>query len=189
MNFILNVLIQGFAYSSLAMGIALTYKILNVADLTVDGSFPLGAVVGAMCITYDLPVSVALVLGFIAGGVAGLVTGWLTVRLKIQPLLSGILTMSGLYTINLLLGGDRSNIPVFQSKTLFTVPNGLPQALTQVYPLVVLILLVGFVKIALDWFLKTKLGYMLRVTGDNPRLVVALGEDLGPLCVASIASP
>lgn len=179
MNFILDVLIQGLAYSLLAMGIALTYKILNIADLTVDGSFPLGAVVGAMCLTYNLPVLIALGLAFIAGGTAGMVTGWLSVKLRIQPLLSGILTMSGLYTINLFIGGDRSNIPVFQSTTLFTVPNWLPQSMTRVYPLIVLILLVSLVKIALDWFLKTKLGYMLRVAGDNPKLVIALGEDLG----------
>lgn len=179
MNFIVDILIQGLAYSLLAMGIALTYKILNVADLTVDGSFPLGAVVGAVCLTYNLPVLVALGLAFVAGGAAGMITGWLSVKLKIQPLLSGILTMSGLYTINLLVGGDRSNIPVFQSTTIFTLPSFFPQSLSRWYPLLVLLVLVMAVKLALDWFLKTKLGYMLRVAGDNPKLVISLGEDLG----------
>lgn len=187
MNFLLEVIIQGLAYSLLAMGIALTYKILNVADLTVDGSFPLGAVVGAMCLTYNLPVLVALGLALLAGGAAGMMTGWLTVKLKIQPLLSGILTMSGLYTINLLVGGDRANIPVFQAKTIFTVPTWLPQSLVALYPLFVLIIIVGLVKVALDWFLKTKRGYMLRVAGDNPRLVVALGEDLGKYTYIGLA--
>lgn len=179
MNFLLGVLVQGLAYSFLAIGISLTYKILNTADLTVDGSFPLGAVVGAVCLVSGFPIPLALVLAFISGAVAGLVTSWLHVRLKIQPLLSGILTMSGLYTINLLVGGNRSNIPVFQSNTLFTLPSWFPTEFSRFYPLLILIILVMVAKLSVDWFLSTKRGYMLRVAGDNPQLVISLGEDLG----------
>lgn len=179
MNFLLGVLIQGLAYSFLAIGISLTYKILNTADLTVDGSFPLGAVVGAVCLISGIPIPVALVLAFIAGALAGLITSWLHVKLKIQPLLSGILTMSGLYTINLLVGGNRSNIPVFQSSTLFTLPSWFPVEFSRFYPLLILVILVMIAKLSVDWFLRTKRGYMLRVAGDNPQLVISLGEDLG----------
>ena len=146
MNFLLGVLIQGLAYSFLAIGISLTYKILNTADLTVDGSFPLGAVVGAVCLISGIPIPIALVLAFIAGALAGLITSWLHVKLKIQPLLSGILTMSGLYTINLLVGGNRSNIPVFQSSTLFTLPSWFPVEFSRFYPLLILSILVMIAK-------------------------------------------
>ena len=179
MNFMLNVLIQGLAYSFLTMGILLTFKVLRSADLTVDGSFPLGAVIGAVALVNRVPIVVALILASIAGAIAGLITGWLSVKLKIQPLLSGILTMSGLYTINLLIGNNRSNIPVFQHDTIFTLPPWVAPTLSRVYPLFVLIFLVLITKLAIEWFLKTKMGYMLKVAGDNPQLVISLGEDLG----------
>ncbi len=179
MNFFLDIAIQGLAYSFLAMGISLTFKVLRSADLTVDGSFPLGAVVGAVALANNLPIPLALLFAFVAGSLAGLVTGWLMVKLKIQPLLSGILTMSGLYTINLLIGSNRSNIPVFQFNTIFTQPAWVSSSLSRVYPLFVLVVLVVLTKVAIEWFLKTKRGYMLKVAGDNPQLVVSLGEDLG----------
>lgn len=178
MNFIVDVLILGLAYSILSMGISLTFKVLNVADLTVDGSFPLGSVVAAIAIINGLPVIVALALALIAGVIAGLVTGWLHVKLNIQTLLSGILTMSGLYTINLLIASDRANIALFNEKMLFSLPAWFPSAYSRYYPLLVLIILVGLIKYAIEWFLKTKRGYMLKVAGDNPQLVISLGEDL-----------
>ncbi|NLA78746.1 MAG: ABC transporter permease [Erysipelothrix sp.] len=178
MNFIVDILITGLAYSILAMGISITFKVLNVADLTVDGSFPLGSVVAAVAIINGMPVIVALGLALIAGTLAGLVTGWLHVKLNIQTLLSGILTMSGLYTINLLIGDDRANIALFNEKMLFSVPTWFPKAYTSYYPLIVLIILVGLIQLAIEWFLKTKRGYMLKVAGDNPQLVISLGEDL-----------
>lgn len=179
MNFMLDVLIQGLAYSFLAMGISLTFKVLRSADLTVDGSFPLGAVIGAVALVSNVPIIIALLLALLAGSMAGLITGWLSVKLKIQPLLSGILTMSGLYTINLLIGGNQSNIPVFQYDTIFTLPTWISPTISRVYPLLVLVVLVTLVKLAIEGFLKTKRGYMLKVAGDNPQLVISLGEDLG----------
>lgn len=178
MNFIVDVLILGLTYSILSMGISLTFKVLNVADLTVDGSFPLGSVVAAIAIINGLPVVVALALALGAGVLAGLVTGWLHVKLNIQTLLSGILTMSGLYTINLLIGNDRANIALFNEKMLFSLPTWFPSAYSRYYPLLVLIILVGLIKYTIEWFLKTKRGYMLKVAGDNPQLVISLGEDL-----------
>lgn len=179
MNFILDVIIQGLLYSVLAMGVALTFKVLKSADLTVEGSFPLGAVVGAVSMTQGTPIPIALLLAFLAGWVAGLITSWLHNHLKIQPLLSGILTMSGLYTINLMIAGNRSNLPLFQVNTLFTLPSWLSNTQTRTYHLIILSILVLAVKLALDWFLKTNKGMMLTVAGDNPLLVVGLGENLG----------
>lgn len=179
MIFILDVIIQGLLYSVLAMGVSLTFKVLKSADLTVEGSFPLGAVVGAVSMTQGTPIPIALFLAFLAGWVAGLITSWLHIYLKIQPLLSGILTMSGLYTINLMIAGNRSNLPLFQVNTLFTLPAWLPNTQTRTYHLIILSVLVLSVKLALDWFLKTNKGMMLTVAGDNPLLVVGLGENLG----------
>lgn len=179
MNFILDVIIQGLLYSVLAMGVALTFKVLRSADLTVEGSFPLGAVVGAMALIEGFPIPLVLLLAFMAGWLAGIVTSWLQLHLKIQPLLSGILTMSGLYTINLVIAQNRSNIPLFQTTTLFTRPAWISIDQTRFYHLGLLFVIVFVLKSLIDWFLTTKKGMMLSVAGDNPLLVVGLGENLG----------
>jgi len=179
MIFVLDVIIQGLLYSVLAMGVALTFKVLKSADLTVEGSFPLGAVVGAMTLTLNLPIGAALILAFFAGGLAGAVTTLLQRSLKIPSLLSGILTMSGLYTINLMIAQNQSNIPLFQITTLFTRPSWIRVEQTRFLHLGLLMLIVGIIKIFLDWFLTTKKGMMLSVAGDNPLLVIGLGENLG----------
>jgi putative ABC transport system permease protein len=179
MNFILDVIIQGLLYSVLAMGVALTFKVLKSADLTVEGSFPLGAVVGAMTLTLDLPIGVALFFAFACGWLAGSVTTLLQRSLKIPSLLSGILTMSGLYTINLMIAQNKSNIPLFQTSTLFTRPAWVSVAQTRFFHLGILLVIVLIIKLLLDWFLTTKKGMMLSVAGDNPLLVIGLGENLG----------
>ena len=179
MNFVLDVLIQGLLYSVLAMGVALTFKVLRSADLSVEGSFPLGAVIAAMAITMEIPIPVVLLVAFIAGWFAGTITSWLQLHLKIQPLLSGILTMSGLYTINLFLAQNRSNIPLFQFSTLFTRPSWVSVEQTRFYHIGLLLIIVSIIKVLIDWFLTTKKGMMLSVAGDNPLLVVSLGENLG----------
>jgi putative tryptophan/tyrosine transport system permease protein len=178
MNFILDVIIQGLLYSVLAMGVALTFKVLKSADLTVEGSFPLGAVVGAMTLTLNLPIAISLVLAFIGGWLAGSVTTLLQRSLKIPSLLSGILTMSGLYTINLFIAQNNSNIPLFQITTLFTRPSWVSVAQTRFFHLGLLLGIVLIIKLFLDWFLTTKKGMMLSVAGDNPLLVTSLGENL-----------
>jgi putative ABC transport system permease protein len=179
MNFLLDVSIQGLLYSVLTMGVAVTFKVLKTADLTVDGSFPLGAVVATMSLLQGVPIVGALLLAFGAGWLAGAFTSRLQRLLNIQPLLSGILTMSALYTINLFIAQNRSNLPLFQIATLFTRPNWVSVAWTRGYHLGILVLLVLAIKLSLDWFLSTKKGLMLRVAGDNPTLVNGLGEALG----------
>jgi putative tryptophan/tyrosine transport system permease protein len=179
MNFILDIFIQGLLYSVLAMGVSLTFKVLKSADLTVEGSFPLGAVVGAMALTLELPLPLVLCLSWIAGWMAGSITSWLQRSLKIQPLLSGILTMSGLYTINLMIAQNRSNLPLFQINTLFTRPSWMSVEQTRFYHLGLLLVITLILKFLIDWFLTTKKGMMLTVAGDNPELVISLGENLG----------
>ncbi len=181
-----DVLVQGLAYGILAIAITLTYNILDFADLSVDGSFPLGAVIAAMAILNKVPVPLAMGAAFIGGALAGSLTGLLHVKLKISGLLSGILVMTGLYSINLMVGGNRSNLPVFNEVTLFTIPKWVTTLdpamvpwVSKAYPIVIVLLLVMGLKWTLDWFLNTKLGFLMRITGDNPQLVTALGEDIG----------
>lgn len=181
-----DVLVQGLAYGILAIAITLTYNILDFADLSVDGSFPLGAVIAAMAILNKVPVPIAMGMAFVGGSLAGALTGLLHVKLKISGLLSGILVMTALYSINLMVGGSRSNLPVFNEVTLFTLPKWimtldpiLQPWISRFYPILIVFILVMGLKWGMDWFLSTKLGFLMRITGDNPQLVTALGEDIG----------
>lgn len=160
---------QGLIFGLMVLGVFITYRILDFPDLSVDGSFPLGGAVAATLISGGvhpiLATGVAVLAGFLAGGV----TGFLHVKLKITNLLSGILVMIGLYSVNLRIMG-KSNIPLFNTQTVFT--TALP-----VFTVVIIFVIVG--KIILDVFLKTKLGYLVKATGDNPQLVTSLGMDIG----------
>ncbi len=157
---------QGLIFAILAMGVLLTNKILKMADLSVEGSFPFGAFIFAKFILMGLdPISSSL-LAFAFGSLAGLLTGILFTKFKINSLLSGILTMNILYSVNLRLN-DRSNIPLYDERLIFDMGN----------KLLILLIIVILVKLLLDLFLKTELGYLLTVTGDNEALVKNLGKD------------
>lgn len=156
---------QGLIFAVLAMGVFLTYKILDIADLSVEGTFPFGAFVFAKFISIGVNPIVSTLMAFCFGTLAGLLTSTLFIKLKIKPILAGILTMNILYSINLRING-KSNIPLFKFKSIFDLGP----------TLLVLIIIVFFIKIALDLFLKTETGYLLVVTGDNESLVRGLGE-------------
>lgn len=170
MTVLLTVLEQGLIFGILALGVYLTYKVLDFADLSVEGTFPLGASITALLLTQGINASVAIFISFIGGMLAGAVTGLLHVKLKITNLLSGILVMSGLYSINLRVMGNRANIALFNQKHLFS--TSLPTLLT-------IVLVVMVVKLLVDLFLKTKFGFMVKATGDNPQLVTTLGVHIG----------
>lgn len=169
MDFWLTILEQGFIFGVLTLGVYITYKILDFPDLTVDGSFPLGAAVAASLLKAGVNPIFATIMSFGAGMLAGGVTGILHTKLKITNLLSGILVMIGLYSINLRIMG-KANIPLFQEQTIYT-PHWLP--------IYTIILIAIFMKLALDLFLKTKLGFLIKATGDNPQLVTSFGIDTG----------
>ena len=118
-RFIVNVLEQGSLYAILSIGVMLTYRIVGIADLSVDGTYPLGAVVSAMVILAGGSPWLSLLAALLAGALAGCVTGLLHVKLKISSLLSGILVMTGLYSVNLMIAGGRSNLSLLNEKTLF----------------------------------------------------------------------
>lgn len=180
-NFIINVLEQGSLYAILAIGVMISYKIIGLSDLSVDGTYPLGAVVSAVLIMGGMSPWLALFVSFVAGVLAGSVTGILHVKLKISSLLSGILVMTGLYSINLMIAGGKSNLPLLNERNLFDGFN-FPYA-----RLIVLVLMVILIKFLVDWLLNTKLGYLLKVTGDNEGLVTGLGHDVGTVKIIGLS--
>lgn len=166
-SLIITSLEQGLIFSILAMGVFITYKILDIADLSVEGTFPFGAFIFAKFMYMRVNPIISTLMAFIFGSLAGLLTSILFTKLKIKPLLSGILTMTILYSINLRTNG-KANIPLFSYDSIFDFNS----------TLVVLIIIVLFVKIILDQFLKTETGYLLIVTGDNESFIKALGKNI-----------
>ncbi|MDR7856635.1 ABC transporter permease subunit [Tissierella sp.] len=157
---------QGLIFAVLAMGIFLTYKILDIADLSVEGTFPFGAFIFAKFISMGVNPIISTLMAFFFGTLAGLLTATLFTNLRIKPLLAGILTMTILYSVNLKING-KSNMPLFSYGSIFDLGS----------TLVVLVVIVLLVKIILDQFLKTETGYLLIATGDNESLVRSLGEN------------
>lgn len=169
---------QGFAFGLMVLGVYLTFRVLDFPDLTVDGSLPLGAAVSAVAIDAGLHPALSLVLACGAGFLAGAVTGFLNTRLRILHLLASILTMIALYSVNLRIMG-RPNLTLLGKPTLvdlFATASGLPQYLAT--PLL-FALVTACAAAALIWFLRTELGLALLATGDNPRMIRALGVNTG----------
>lgn len=160
---------QGLIFSVLAMGLYISYKVLDIADLSVEGSFPLGAFIFAVLSSIGVNPVLAMAVAFIGGLLAGLLTALLFIKLKITPLLSGILTLNILYSINLAVGLGNANISLFNSPIIFGDDK--------MMNLFILFAIVVVIKIILDLFFKTEMGYLLVATGDNEILVRSLGQD------------
>jgi putative ABC transport system permease protein len=164
---------QGLAYGLVALGIVITFRILSFPDLTVDGSFPLGAAVVARLIVEGVPPVYGILLAILAGFVAGCCTGVLYTKLKINSLLAGILMMTVLYSFNLRIMG-KSNIQLLTVDTFLTPLETLP--VNRFIPIIAFFLVVSFgVKILTDLFMHTQLGFAMRATGDNEQMIRALG--------------
>ncbi|MDD4678759.1 MAG: ABC transporter permease [Tissierellia bacterium] len=153
----------GLVYSLLAFGTYISFRILKVADLTVDGSFVLGAAASAMLTFEGMPV-VGIVAALTLGAIAGVITALLQTKMGIQPILAGILTMTGLYSINLMVMGGKANIPLLNKTNIFTYAENFGG---RTYKIIVLTAIITVVFIILNWFFRTLLGLSLRATGDN----------------------
>lgn len=175
-DFWIGVLEQGLLFSIMAFGVYITYKILDFPDLSVDGTFPLGASITALLLIKGIDPILACLFSVFIGMVAGFVTGVLNVKFKITNLLSGILVMIALYSVNLRIMG-KANMPLFNTKTIFS--GNTP-------PILVILLIAIIVKILLDLLLKTKIGFILKATGDNHRMVTSLGIDTGMIKILGI---
>ena len=154
---------QGLEWSVMAIGVFLTFRILDVADLSVEGTFPLGAAVAATCIAEGLGIVPGYLLAILAGGVAGAVTGLLTTKLRIPALLSGILTMIGLYSVNLHVMG-KANVGLLQDETIFTLVEKLAPVGVAGSALIVGAVLAFVVASIIYWFFGTEIGTAEAIT-------------------------
>ena len=184
---ILSILEQGLIYGILALGLLITYRILDFPDLTVDSSFPLGAAVSAVLTLQGMPPWLTLLCSLLAGSLAGLVTGLIHVKCHVRDLLSGIITMTGLYSINLNIAG-KANLPLFSGETLFrnSFTKSLPAWIAPYATMLTILLIALIAKLLLDWFLKTKAGYLLRAAGDNAAVVTTLARDQGTVKIMGL---
>lgn len=171
---------QGLLYAVMALGVMITYLVLDFPDLTVDGSFPLGAVVTARLILAGAGPLPAMLASALAGALAGLGTGLIHVKLKVRDLFSGIITMTALYSINLRLAGDSSLLPIPRGSVTLFRNNAAAALLPRSLSTLILALVIALaVKATLDLFFKTRAGFLLRAAGDNPQVVTALSRDKG----------
>lgn len=189
MSLIITTMEQGFIYGILALGVYITYKILDFPDLTVDGSFPLGGAVGAALITKGMSPFLALLLAFLAGALAGMLTGLIHVKGKVRDLLAGIIMMTALWTVNLRIAGT-ANVPLFSQKTIFKndlIDRMFPGTLKNYATLVLIFVIAVGAKLLLDLYLGTKSGFLLRAAGDNDKLVTSLAKDAGNVKIIGLA--
>lgn len=181
MNIILSSISQGLLWSIMAIGVYLTFRILDVADLTTEGSFPLGAAICGSLLVNGISPWVATLLAFIGGAAAGLVSGYLHVKWRIPALLAGIITMTGLYTINLRIMGQ-ANLYILGEETLIQSVQDLGVSKT-VAVLIVGTLAVTLVIGLLHLFFHTEIGLAIRSTGDNHAMSEANGIRTGSMKV------
>ena len=183
-----NVLEEGFIYGIMALGVFITYRVLHFPDLSVDGTFPLGACVTAALISAGVHPLLALGCAFLCGCAAGAVTGVLHVKLHISDLLSGILVMTGLWSVNLVILGGRAVVPFYNQPALFNsgLVTLLPEALYPRRVLILLALVIGIVKLLVDRYYRTKSGLLLRATGDNAQFVTAQGVSPGRMKILGL---
>ena len=188
LDLLVSTLTQGLIYALLSYGIFITYKILDFPDLSVDGSFPLGAAVSAVLLVKGMNPYLTLVIAMLVGALAGLVTGVIHVRFKVRDLLAGIITMTALFSINLQIAGsnlavDRSIDTIFTGKPVMALFGNLSLMHRK---LVVSLILAILFKIILDLFFKTKCGMLLRATGNNATVVTSLAVDQGRMKILGL---
>lgn len=184
MDFYLTALLQGLCFAGIALGIYISMKIFNIPDITTDGSYTLGGAVTAVLLTHQQPLYIVLPAVMLAGALAGAATGFIHTKLKIHALLSGILVMTALYSINLKLMG-RSNIPLIGTASLFDVlhisliPNN--------NTFIVLALFVLLLTAIIGYLLKTDFGLAMRATGNSETMIRALGVNTNRMKIIGLA--
>ncbi|MES2808592.1 MAG: ABC transporter permease [Bacteroidota bacterium] len=184
MSFYLTALLQGLCFAGIALGIYISMKIFNIPDITTDGSFTLGGVVTGILLTNQVSGYLVLPAVMLAGGAAGAITGIIHTKLKINPLLAGILVMTALYSINLTLMG-RSNLPLIGTASLFTsIP--LLADINQ-NTLIILLAFVLAVTLLIGYLLKTDFGIAMRATGNSESMIRALGVNTDRMKIIGLA--
>lgn len=186
MAIVVSALSQGLLWSVLAVGVYLSYRFLNISDLTSEGSFTLGAAVCASNIVRGIDPLLSCLLALIAGALAGLVTGVLHTKFKMPSLLAGILSMTGLYSINLRIMG-KANIPLTQSVTLLTkLKNVLGLTRDRDGAIYLGLIVVIILIVLLVWFFNTEFGFSVVATGNNDKMIRANGVDSDKTIIAGL---
>ena len=172
-----GILIEGFIYGIMVLGVFMTFRVLNFCDMTVDGSFPMGACILAACLTRGRPPSVALLLAFCGGAAAGLVTTLIYTKLRIPDLLAGILVMTMLYSVNLRIMSNHANVSLLRLNTIF-------KSLSSAFPgagdwsvVIFTALFLALLTFLLNTFFSTDFGLTMGALGSNPQMVVSQGVD------------
>lgn len=194
LNTILGAVELGFIFSIMSLGIFITFKILNFPDLTVDGSFTLGCVVSGMFAINNHPF-LGVLAATIAGCLAGMVTGFLHTKMKVQYILAGILTMTGLYSINLKIGGSKPNFSLYGFETIFSQFKSFLVStlhikntfLIQNHKLLLLLIIVLVCATVLGLFFKTQTGLAIRATGNNEEMVRASSINTDAMKITGLA--
>lgn len=183
-NLIISTIAQGLLWALLALGVFITFRILDVADLTVEGSFPMGAAISAVLITMGVNPWITVLVAGVGGMIAGAVTGWIHTKLKIPALLAGILTMIALYSVNLHIMG-KANISLLRMDTVYSAIHsmGISNSVALTIIGVVVTIVVG---LFLFWFFGTELGTSIRATGVNPQMIRAQGVNTDSMIVLGL---
>jgi len=171
------ILVEGLIYGIMVLGVFITFRVLDFPDLTVDGSFPLGAALMVQCILLGTNIWLALLVAFIGGVLAGVTTALIHNHLKVPNLLAGILTMTMLYSINIRILGNRANVPVLKQETILSKVSELfSGSLPDEYVMLIFfVIVVGVIKILVDMFFRTDLGMTMGAMGNNEQMVISQG--------------
>ena len=183
LDLVLSTVSQGLLWAIMALGVFLTFRVLDIADLSVEGTFPLGAAVTLIDAGHS--VWFAMLIALIAGCIGGTVTALLTTKLKIPALLSGILTMIGLYSVNLMIMG-KANVPLLRAETVFTLTENLFGVSSVVATLIVGLVATVIVGAIMYWFFGTVLGTAIRATGCNPQMARAQGINTNVMVILGL---
>ena len=172
-----GILVEGLLYGIMALGVFITFRILNFPDLSVDGTFPLGAVIMGISVVNGVPLALALVLAFGGGLAAGAVTATIHNKLKVPNLLAGILTMTMLWSINIRVLGNRANLPLLRERTILSlVVDTLSPVVAEPWSVLIFFVVISLaVKVLLDAFFHTDMGLTLGAMGDNQQMVISQG--------------
>ena len=183
-----GILVEGLLYSLMALGVFITFRILDFPDLTADGSFPLGATIMAVAVVHGTYLPLALLLAFLGGVGAGIVTATIHNVLKVPNLLAGILTMTMLWSINIRIMGNRANVPLLRNRTILTwVTDGVFPSLPNAWAVLIFFAAVALVvKVLLDLFFHTDLGLTLGAMGNNQQMVISQGVNPATLKVIGV---
>ena len=168
---------QGIIWGIMTLGVYITFKVLDFPDLTVDGSFALGGAVSAILISNGMNPFITLLFAFLAGSLAGFATGFLNTKLQIPGILAGILTMIALYSINIRVMGNRPNIPLLGMDTSLTIIQNMLSLSKVLSDLLVGFIFSVIIILLMYWFFGTEMGCAIRATGNNERMIRALGVD------------